>query len=210
MGLALRYKRRPCAAFIADFPDDQIDNEAGTEIIVQGGRNVAKAIGQILRDIGCEVEEPRDAGDHGWDFAARGHGRECWCQITSLHPLFFLLFEDNRARGAPIGRGLSEALDQAMRADGRFRDLLWYTREHGPPEEPDGTGALSPMADDPTGMADDRAAKEASWTGRVVALVLVFFALVGGVVGAARHHWLPEPFNSAILESDNGPIRSHQ
>ena len=203
-------KRRPCAAFIADFPDDQVENEAGTEIVLQGGRNVAEAIGQLLRDLGCEVEAPRDAGDHGWDFAAWGHGRECWCQVTSLYPVFFLLFEDERAKGAPVGRGLSEALDSAMRRDGRFRELLWYTREHGPVEEPDGAGALSPMADDPTGMHDDLSARESSWGCLVAASVLGLLALIGAFVGAARHHWLPEPLNSAILERDSGPMRSHE
>lgn len=200
-------KRRPWAVFTTDLPDDQVDNETGTEIVTAGGRNVAAAIGQILRDLGCEVEEPQDAGDHGWDFSARGHGRELWCQISSLHPTIFMLFEDRRARGAPIGRGLSEALSDAMRRDGRFRDLLWYTREVGPTEDPDGTGAESPLADDPAGVEDDLAVRDSALFWRFVLAGLLVFAILGALVETARLGWLPDPLRSQILAVDR--YKSH-
>ncbi len=201
MGPALRRARRPCAAFTADFPDDAVENEDGTDVVELGGRNVAEAIGQILRDLGCEVSET-SRGDYGWELSARGHGRECFCRIISLHPTFFLLFEDRRARGAPIGHGLSQAFSDAMRRDGRFHGLLWYPREAGPTDEPDGSGTESPFADDPTGREDDLRAQESAWFWGFIAAGLLVFAALGVLVETARLGWLPDPLRSQILEVD--------
>jgi hypothetical protein len=58
---------RSCATFTANLPDDQIENEEGTEIVQYGGKSVAEAISEILTRIGCAVKPPRYADEHGWE-----------------------------------------------------------------------------------------------------------------------------------------------
>jgi hypothetical protein len=189
-------KTRPWAVFTADFPDDAVENDDGTDFVLLGSRNVAEAVRQVLRGLGCEVEEPRDAGDHGWDFGGEGSGRRFWCQITSLYPVFYLLFEDQPVgRGRPTPGGMIQPLNSALAQDGRFHDVLWYTRKGGPVHPPDGTGAESPMADDPSGVDDDRALRDRAWFVGFVLLALAFYGLLGA---ANRLGFLPAEIASIL------------
>jgi len=167
--------------FKADFPDDQIEDDH--DIVRFGGRNVALAIGEILRGLGCEVAEPNYAGEHGWDFAARHGHQRFWCQVTSFHPTFFLLFEDDPAIQASTGHaGFAEKLNLALANDGRFHDVLWYSRRHGPPDEPDGAGTPSPLAE-----SDDQVAIKArpkGWDGESRAWALRFALMIVGLIMA--------------------------
>lgn len=131
---------KPWAGFVADFPDDEIEGGGG-QMEVRGGRNVAVALGEVLTNLGCEASAPDYAGLKGWEFDLydQQHHR-FWCQVTSFHPAFYLLFEDpaimrgtrakNAAAYAELWRKLADALDQ----DPRFHDVEWRSKEDGPPD----------------------------------------------------------------------------
>lgn len=124
----------PWAGFIAEFPDDQV--EEGGDIEVFGGRNVALTLGDILRGIGCEnVSPPGYDGENGWVFNFDyGRGHSFFCQITSLHPAFWLLFEGSRPSGhayEEVWRKFASALEH----DPRFHCVVWRSKKDGPPEE---------------------------------------------------------------------------
>src|SRR5207302_7238744 len=122
-------KVKPWAGFIADFPDDQVED--GGDIKLFGGRNVALAIGEILTGLACRVSAPEYAELHGWEFDVYYQDRLFWCQITSFHPAFHLLFEDPaiargpRRKSAPAYAELAEKLAAAPEEDSRFHHVEW-------------------------------------------------------------------------------------
>jgi hypothetical protein len=125
-------------AFTTTLPDDQVED--GHDIVVFGGRNVALAIGQILTELGCGVDEPYAAGEHGWEFLLTFRGRHSfWCRVTSFHPAFNLLFDHSGGRPAAAKNAgayaeLATKLATALSADRRFENISWWSREEGPPE----------------------------------------------------------------------------
>jgi hypothetical protein len=140
---------KPWAVFVAEFPDDTVEDER--DILTFGGRNVAVAIGEILTRLGCDVSAPEYAGEKGWEFGARFKGRRVWCLISSFHPTFFLNFDDppallSRGKDAPAYEEIAQKFSAALAEDPRFHDVQWYSREEGPPAPPDGAGAGTPDA----------------------------------------------------------------
>jgi len=169
--------------FTADFPDDCVEDNG--EIVRFGGRNVAEAVRELLRGLGCDVDQPRYAGERGWEFGARRSGRRFWCQVTSFHPQFLLYFEDDPPVQAPEGHhGLAEAFDATLRRDGRFHDLLWYSEGFVPGVDPGGVGNESPFA--PTGA---RAARRRMTRVQQVLLVAAWLAICA--LYYAFKEWLP-------------------
>lgn len=175
---------RPWAGFIADFPDDQV--EEGRNIVLFGGRNVATALGEILTGLGCEVSPPEYAELHGWEFDLSYKGRRFWCQVTSFHPAFHLFFDDAavtrgaRARNAAIHAELAESLDRALRKDPRFHRLTWRAKQDGPPEPDEiATAAGRDEFDDAASSPIDRErrSRRRSWREWVWGCFLVGLAL---------------------------------
>jgi hypothetical protein len=113
-----------CAGFIAEFPDDTIEEEG--DIAVFGGRNVAVALGEILRGLGCErVSVPGYDGENGWVFTFDyGQRRSFWCQVTSLHPAYWLLFEGSRSDNE-IYRDIWLKFSRVLERDPRFHGVIW-------------------------------------------------------------------------------------
>lgn len=131
---------KPWVAFRTDLPDDQVESEQ--DIVVFGGRNVAVAIGEILARLGCEVEEPKPAGENAWEFAVKYKERHrFWCQVNSTsHPVFRLLFENMtfRSRAAPNAAAYAELalkLDAALKKSSLFHDVCWWSLKEGPPDD---------------------------------------------------------------------------
>lgn len=127
---------KPWAVFVADFPDDMVEDER--DILTFGGRNVAVAIGGILAQLGCEVSAPIYSGELGWEFGAWFKGRRVWCLISSFHPTFFLNFDappafGSRGKDAPAYQEIAQIFSVALAQDPRFHDVQWYSREEGPP-----------------------------------------------------------------------------
>lgn len=119
--------KNPWALFRADFPSDMIDEGHGEPI--HGGKNVAEALGEILRSMGCTVGEPDYGGVHGWDFVFRRGRVRFWIQVSEGWGDGHVLRWDDWPPVLSSSRahlGLMLKLNEEMRRDGRFHDIVWY------------------------------------------------------------------------------------
>jgi hypothetical protein len=191
---------RPWAVFSADFEDDT--EEDGQSITRGGGRNVAEAIGIMLARLGCKASTPEQVGEDGWTFDVNQGGKRFWCQVTSLHPQFYLLLEDVYPKDQLAHGNLLVDLDEGLRTDPRFHDLLWYLREDGLDFPPEGGGAASPLgilampeARPEKEVANERSVRQKprsralvtaaiTIAGLWIAFVVAFFALRPGITFA--------------------------
>jgi hypothetical protein len=195
---------KPWAGFIADFPDDQV--EEGGEITLFGGRNVAEAIGEILTGLGCRVSAPEYADLHGWDFDVYDRNFRFTCQVTSFHPAFHLLFEDPASARGP-GRKSAQAyaelavkLSAALKRDPRFRHLQWRAFEDGPPE-PDEIGSRKRR---PAGASDVIDPKGVDRTRGVGCLVFALVVIAAGIAGLVM--WWTGPRGSDLEDLFSGVV----
>lgn len=136
--------------FLTDLPDDGVENE--TDILVFPGRNVAEAIGGLLRGLGYEVSEPENQEENGWDFDYYASGRRFWCQVSSYGEPFSLITEDMartwtdkifKRPPSPIYAEVLTRLNEALAADPRFHQVQWFSDEDFGTGEP---GVASPVA----------------------------------------------------------------
>jgi hypothetical protein len=114
------------------------------EIITFPGRNVAEAIGEILRAVGYDVGAPEYMDEHGWDLNVRVDGRRIWLELQGINPGEFVLQVE-----AMVGffRRLSPMrvvdfayyaefltrLNEGLKNDPRFSKVEWYElRNHTP------------------------------------------------------------------------------
>lgn len=113
------------ALFRADFPSDMIDEGHGEPI--HGGKNVAEAIGDILKGLGCTVEEPEYAGEHGWGFIFRHQRKKFWIEVSEGWGLGHAL-RWNPPIMSPYGAHLDIMLklNEQLKQDRRFHDIVWY------------------------------------------------------------------------------------
>ncbi|MFI4966043.1 MAG: hypothetical protein ACHP9T_11840 [Caulobacterales bacterium] len=183
----------PWAGFIADFPDDQVDEENDVKIF--GGQNVALALVEILTNLGCNrISEPVHAHEHGWEFVFYYKAEHrFWCRVTSFHPAFHLIFEDpgafrstrkkNAAAYVEIWRKLAIALEQ----DPRFHHIVWRTFKEGPPE-PDEIGTVAgtaqrPFAEEfPPGKVNGREGRPGFWP-IIIGVWFIVSCIVGTLIG---------------------------
>jgi hypothetical protein len=125
---------RSCATFTTDLPDDQIENEEGSEIVQYGGKSVAEAISEILTRLGCVVKPPRYADEHGWELDLKFGKRSLWCQVTLIGS-YVIYFEEiswvNELLGRhhPLYLDILTRLAQELGHDARFNDVLWFLRD---------------------------------------------------------------------------------
>ena len=125
---------RSCATFTSDLPDDHIENEAGTEIVQFGGKSVAEAVGEILTRLGCVVDPPRYADEHGWEVDVHFGKRQLWVQVTLIEG-YVMHFEDVTFMSGFMGRRhplyleMLTRLAHALASDPRFHDVLWFYQE---------------------------------------------------------------------------------
>lgn len=143
-------KVRPWAEFRSDLPTDVIDD--GDDILQYGGRSVADAIAQMLRELGCDVSPPDPQGEQGWNLYVTFERRSLWCQISHFgrneerDDEYLFLFDQNKFIGNPFRRYHPAYLDilsklaVALANDRRFHDVLWF--EQGMEEAP---GAKTPV-----------------------------------------------------------------
>jgi hypothetical protein len=126
----------PWAGFVADFPDDEVEDEG--DIQVYGGRNVALALGEIFTGLNCtRVSAPESAGEQGWEFDFYFEGRHrFWCRVQSFHPVFWLLLDDLSAtpKGAAAYVELWRKLGNALERHPRFHKIIWRSFRDGPPD----------------------------------------------------------------------------
>ena len=140
-------KVRKWAEFVADFPDDQVDD--GNDISQFGGRNVAETVVDILKSLGCTAEDPEVSDHYGWSVAAKIRDTKIWCEVTSLPPGFILSIEENSLRKGYdyLFADVLIQFHQALIGDGRFHDIVWKTQEEM--DDPEGTGSPEPVTESP-------------------------------------------------------------
>jgi hypothetical protein len=127
---------RTIATFHTDLPNDAIETADGMDFIQWPGRNVVQVVADLLRAIGRTPDDPLDLEERGWDLDARGDGRMIRMRISFIEEVILDITDKTdwtlsfkRKPPAPAFVGMLVRLDAAMKADGRFRDILWFTRE---------------------------------------------------------------------------------
>ena len=126
---------RTLATFYTDLPDDAIETADGMDFIQWPGRNVVEVVADLLRGLGWKPDDPLDLEERGWNLdAIRGDRmislrievpEEVIVTITDRTPDWTWYFK--RKPPGPVFVGMLVGLDAAMKADGRFRDIQWFT-----------------------------------------------------------------------------------
>lgn len=139
---------RPWAEFDTDLPLDYIEDDDG-ELLQYPGKAVSEAIAKMLEGLGCEVDVPQHAHEHGWQFSFKSRKQNLWCQVTYIER-WLLVCE---ARGGFFGTSrkaeeeevtVLTGLNAALSADLRFSNLRWYTNEEVHTDFPGAEAPVSP------------------------------------------------------------------
>ena len=122
-------RARTALECVTDFPDDHIED--GRKIVQPGGRAVACAVSDLLKDAGMITTIPELDYEHGWEFDAAQDGRKYWLLVTDLADHKMLIYTENHSpfwrlfgRKAHYVRFLSD-LHQLLSEDKRFRSVNW-------------------------------------------------------------------------------------
>jgi hypothetical protein len=119
---------------VTDFPDDQIEDDR--KIVQPGGRAVACAVSDLLKDAGMITTIPELDYEHGWEFDAAQDGRKYWLLVTDKgdnkmliytedhSPLWQRWFGRNKASYVRFLNDLHRLLSQ----NERFRSVNWWSR----------------------------------------------------------------------------------
>jgi hypothetical protein len=146
---------RDIAQFGADFPDDSIEgDEDERDFVRYPGLGVAECVAQMCRDMGFDVPAPESEIELGWVFDVHVGKRRYWFRLSDLGDHIILISSDmTRYEPTPGDIGHEELLrriDTAMKADGRFSNVAWYTPEEyervqGAPSQSSRRSAGSPL-----------------------------------------------------------------
>jgi len=126
---------RTLTTFYTDLPDDAIETDDGMGFLQWPGRNVVEVIADLLRTLGWTPDDPVGLEERGWDLDAFFGNRmislrievpeEVIVQITDRSPDRTWYFR--RKPPGPVFTGMLTGLDKALKADSRFKDILWFT-----------------------------------------------------------------------------------
>ena len=121
--------RRSWAEFRSDLPEDVIEDDEG--FIERGGRGVTHAIASLLEQLGCQVDPPIYADEHGWEIDFHWRGRRLWCQITLIEGYIFVMedpawFSKRSKKNKAIYFDILTRFAEALSADHRFDNIGWY------------------------------------------------------------------------------------
>lgn len=120
---------RDIAEFRADFPDDSIEDEGG--VVRYPGLSVAEAVARMFRDMGFHAPTPESEMELGWVLDVHVGKRRYWFRLTDVGDHIILISRDmTRYEPTPGDIGHEDLLgriDTAMKADGRFSNIAWYT-----------------------------------------------------------------------------------
>jgi hypothetical protein len=115
---------------VADFPDDQIED--GHKIVQPGGRAVACAVSDLLKDAGIITTIPELDYEHGWEFDAAQDGGKYWLLVTDGAGKMLIYTKDRSpfwrlfGRKARYVRFLND-LHRLLSQDKRFKSVNWWS-----------------------------------------------------------------------------------
>ena len=126
---------RTLVTFQTDLPDDRIETDDGMDFIRWPGLNVAHALVDLFRAIGWTPGDPIDLQERGWELDATLGVREITVRISLIEEVILdimdrtpdLTWYFRRKPPGPIFTGMLTELDKALKADGRFSDIRWFT-----------------------------------------------------------------------------------
>jgi len=140
---------RTFACFETDVPDDG-EFTAGGDIVRPGGRNVALALTEALRERGFAVTAPEQHSSYGWAFSVAGDDASVWVLLQFPGP-WLLLSQDKtgllsrlKCDSAESHRRVLATLNQSLVRDARFRNLRWYTKSEYEKGNSRGPGSPAP------------------------------------------------------------------
>ena len=145
------------AEFRADFPDDYVEEDG--EIVQFGGKAIAEAVADMLGGFGCVVEAVANRHQNGWwcDFAYERLALRF--QVVDLGDECLLIFHEPHRATRKISR-YGEALmklNQCLRQDGRFHDLIWYNYDgRNPRKNPSDVPVIGGLTEEEDADSDDR------------------------------------------------------
>lgn len=114
---------------VADFPDDMIEEDG--EIVVLGGRLIAEAMANKLRDAGLEVEDPQLHALNGWEVQVSLGKRDSLVLVTDLGDFVTIQVIDTTPFWRRFGGGKADfwafvrTVHDLVAADPRFSRLEW-------------------------------------------------------------------------------------
>jgi hypothetical protein len=124
-------RERTVLECVTDFADDQIED--GCKIVQPGGRAVACAVSDLLKDAGMITSIPELDREHGlgWEFDAAQDGRKYWLLVTDLADTMLIQTKDispfwrSSGRKAHYVMFLND-LHRLISQDKRFRSVNWW------------------------------------------------------------------------------------
>ncbi len=128
---------RTFTTFSTDLPDHAVETADGMDFIQWPGRNVVQVIADLLRAIGWTPDDPLDLEERGWDLDAHCGRRMIRMRIEFIEEVIVMITDRTpdrtwyfkRKPPGPVFVGMLVGLDAAMKADGRFRNIRWFTPE---------------------------------------------------------------------------------
>jgi hypothetical protein len=126
---------RNLATFEADFEDDAV-LDSKQNIVSPAGQNIAMAIASHLSTLGYECSEPEQHSFYGWCFDVCWERERFWLLLQGGDP-WLLICERNptilqrlfRRRDEGCFNSFLLAVDTALKADTRFTDIRWFSRD---------------------------------------------------------------------------------
>ncbi len=122
-------KIRFFAQFTTDLPDDTVETD--DEIIRYGGRNIAEAFGEILRNLGYTVDAPVDLQEIGWEYNFYLKPHTFANRVTMFEDgVYYTSFRgpSRLFRGPhPAWIEMLRKVGEALASDPRFPKLCWST-----------------------------------------------------------------------------------
>lgn len=124
---------RPWARFDSTLEVDFVEDDDGN-VLQYPGRIVSRAIGDVLKGLGCQVYAPDCAGDLGWEFTFQSGRGDLFCTVSFRDERWLLhcrctptilLGASRTSKRALVD--ILPRLNVALQADPRFSNLRWYT-----------------------------------------------------------------------------------
>lgn len=137
---------RPYARFESSLPEDLIEDENGL-FTQPPGKSVTDAIGEILREIGCEIYYgPGPVLDIAWEYGVETGGRNFRVGINLVEDYWFFIVSQSwldkvLRRSSPVHVDLLQRFARRLEADPRFSNIRWYLNR----DEADMPGASIPV-----------------------------------------------------------------